>query len=343
MSISALHSQTTALRLKNGDRISGTILSETTNQVTLRTTWQKELVIPVIEISAREAIAPAAPIVTNAPVVAAVPTNAPVIAPVVTNAPVVAKTPPPVAKPVVVAPPVAPVKPKGQPSWHGDFQLGADVGLSEKNRQLYYGKAKIIYAPVGEAVPPGTYSFINRFRNTFDFNTSYGTTDGILSANRMDGSSKTDFDLGKSRSIFAYNLMGAGFDEIRKIDLRYEIGPGIGYHVLTRTNLILNVEFGMNYQVQNFQNNISTDKFYYRLAEDFTWKFSKKFTFDEKFEVFPQIDFAEYRFRLESNFRFWLLENLSFNLTLLDLYDTQPASNVSRNDLQIRSSIGVKF
>ncbi len=343
------------MRLKNGDRISGTILSETNNQVTLMTTWRKELVIPSAEIASREIIPPATPVVTNAPApsiaaapvtnappLVTAPTKAPAAAPVVTNAPVAAKPTPAPAKPIVAAAPVAPVKPKAPPSWHGDIQLGADVGLSEKNRQLYYGRAKIIYAPVGDA-PPGSYSLVNRFRNTFDYNASYGKTEGLLSANRMDGSSKSDFDLGKTHNVFIYNLTGAGYDEIRKIDLRYEIGPGLGYHVLTRTNLILNAEAGMNYQVQEFQDNISTDQFYYRLAEDFTWKFSKKFTFDEKFEVFPQIDFSEYRLRLESNFRFWFLENLSFNLTLLDLYDTQPAADVSRNDLQIRSSIGIKF
>ena len=26
-----------------------------------------------------------------------------------------------------------------------------------------------------------------------------------------------------------YNAAGAGYDEIRKIDLRYEFGPGMGY------------------------------------------------------------------------------------------------------------------
>jgi hypothetical protein len=33
----------------------------------------------------------------------------------------------------------------------------------------------------------------------------------------------------------------------------------------------------------------------------------------------------------------------SFNLTVLNLYDTETASGIPRNDLQIRSSIGVKF
>ena len=336
--IIALQSQTVALKLRNGDKITGKIVSENTNQVILTNSWAKEVTIPLAEIQSRETIAPPAPVIVTNAAPAPPATNA---IPVVKPAPV-----------VVVPPPKPAVKPKRPSSWHGDAQVGADVGISTTRRELYYGRFKITYAPVAEAGPKATPRVIDRFRNTFDYNAAYGTvttdrSDGSsktdLSANRMDGASKTDFDLGKARRFFVYNLMGAGYDEIRKIDLRYELGPGLGYHLLTRSNLVMNTEIGMNYQVQYLQDNTRTERFYYRLAEDLTWKISKTLTFDEKFELFPQVNLRDYRFRFESNLRYWLLQNLSFNLTVLDLYDTQPAPNVGRNDLQIRSSIGVKF
>ncbi len=340
--IIALHSQTVALKLRNGDKITGKIVSENTNHVVLTNSWAKEVAIPLVEIQSRETIIPPTPVVA---------TNAPPAAPV-TNA-VAAVKPSPAPAPVVVVPPPKPaVKPKRPSSWHGDAQLGVDVGITSTRRELYYGRFKVTYAPVPEAGPNAGPRLIERFRNTFDYNAAYGTvtTDGAnghsdtqLSANRMDGSSKTDFDLGKDRRFFVYNLVGAGYDEIRKIDQRFELGPGVGYHMLTRSNMVLNTEIGMNYQVQYLQNSPRTERFYYRLAEDFTWKISKTLTFDEKLELFPQVNLHDYRFRFESNLRYWLMENLSFNFTVVDLYDTQPAANVGRNDLQIRSSIGVKF
>ena len=340
LSTLALHSQTVALKLRNGDRISGNIISESTNQIVISNAWTKTLTIPLVEIQSREILTPQIA-ATNVPPVAVV---------AKTNAPVVTKQlPPPAAKPVVAVTPA--VKPKTPSAWHGDIQLGADVGISETRRQLYHSRFKITYAPVADSGLNGLSEHIDRFRNTFDFNMAYGTTDGILSANRMDGSSKTDFDLGDKRQVFVYNLFGGGYDEIRRIERRYEVGPGIGYHIFTRSNLVLNAEVGLNYQTQNLWSKVGdrpriytwNDRFYYRLAEDFTWKISKTLTFDEKFELFPQMDFEEYRFRFESNLRYWILENLSFNLTVLDIYDTQPAIGVGRNDLQIRSSIGVKF
>lgn len=345
----AVHAQTTTFQLLNGDRITGFILNENTNRVAISNAWSKEITIPLAEIKLRQTNALVVT-VTNAPVVAV--TNATVVAvtnpppKVMTNAPVVAK---PAPAPVIPKPaPVVAVKPRPFKDWHGDVQVGGDVGLGETTRELYYARFKITYAPVSDGAPPGSSKLIDRFRNTFDYNASYGTittmrTNTSVSANQMNGSSKTDFDLAIGQRAFVYNLAGAGYDEVRLIDFRYEVGPGIGYHLFTRTNFVMNTEMGMNYQAQYFHNHTETERVYYRFAEDLTWKISKMLTFDEKFEIFPEVNFEQYRMRFESNLRYWLFQNLSFNLTVLDTYDTQVAPKIDKNDLQIRSSIGVKF
>ena len=226
-------------------------------------------------------------------------------------------------------PPTAPIRAKSPKYWAADVQMGVDLAFSEKNRQLYSGRFKVTYAQ-------------NRFRNIVDYDFSYGRTDGILSANRMDGYIKTDLDVGQR--LYVYNLAGAGYDEIRRIDARYQVGPGVGYHLIKATNFVLNAEFGVNYQVQQLADNTETDLFFYRLAEDFTWRIGPRLTLDEKFEFFPRVENVEqYRFRLESNLRYWLVSNLSFIVTVIDQYDTLPARTVTRNDLQVRSSIGLKF
>src|SRR5262249_55058266 len=191
------------------------------------------------------------------------------------------------------------------------------------------------------------------FRNIVDYSVDYGHTEkknattgqeeSVTSANRMEASDKTDFDFGK-RKFYAYNLGAVGYDEIRKIDLHYEVGPGVGYHLLTRTNFVMNNELGINYQVQDRSDNTSTEKFYFRLAEDFTWKVNKTLTFTEKFEFFPRVEnLGEYRSRFESTLSYGIWQNISLNLSVLDLYDTEPAANVPNNDLQVRSSLGFTF
>jgi hypothetical protein len=300
------------LLLRNGDRLSGVIVAEDEKQLTLRTSWGQQLLIPADQIERRE---PAPKTPGEARAEAAVPPS---------------PVPPPAAE--RLEPPVTPaVKPKAEQRWHGDLQLGMDVGFSEKNRQLYHARTKVTYIH-------------DRLKNVFEYNAAYGVTDEIRSANRMDGLSKTDVDLGSERRVFVYNLAGAGYDEIRKIDFRFEVGPGLGYHLITRTNFVLNVESGVNYQEEHRTDDTVKKRYYLRFAEDLTWKVSSRLTLDEKFEFFPGTDDpGKFRLRFEANTRYWIRENLSLNLTVLDVYDTNPAHGVNRNDLQIRSSVGLKF
>jgi hypothetical protein len=314
-----VRAETVIFHLRNGDRIAGTIASEDTIQVIVSTVWTKSLAIPLSAIERREKVSEES---GNSAVPAAAVKPQPVT-PVQTNVLAAAK---PAATPV----------PKPPKHWKADVRIGMDMIEGTKDRQLFYGRAKVTYEKP-YATNPRQF-----FRNILDYNAQYGETDGTLSANQMYGSSKTDFDLG--RQFFAYNLGGAGYDVIRKIDMQFELGPGLGYHLITRTNFVLDTETGLNYQVQERSNNTETRNVYLRLAENLTWRIGKKLTATEKFEFFPNAgDLNQFRWRFECTLSYWLLQYLSFNLTVLDLYDTQPARGVTPNEFQIRSSLGFVF
>jgi opacity protein-like surface antigen len=321
--------QTVSVQLKNGDRITGQVLSETNNRVVLSNAWSAAISIPVADITNRIIILP---------LFAATPTNTVAGTNIVaTNAVALAK---------VVASTNTLFTQPWMKNWHGDIQAGVDLTFSERNRQVYNAKAKIIYAR-------------KRFKTVFDYDMTYGRsqieeldtatpaptdtrTVYRTDANRMNGSIKTDFDL--TKRWYVYNLAGAGFDEIRKIDLRYEIGPGVGYHLIQWTNFFMNVEAGATYQMEERSDGSELSKFYGRLAENAAWKITPRLTWDEKFEYFPRIDHpGEFRMRFETNLRYAMLQNVFFNLSVIDMYDSDPPDGVTENDLQVRSSIGVKF
>jgi hypothetical protein len=351
-------SETVILHLKNGDSVRGFVVSTNTNQIVLSNSWTKELIVPLAEITRREpvvvtnvpsvtppsapAVAATAPPATNAPVAATPPsTNAPVAAKpqtTTTNAPAVAKpTPPPaVAAATTPAPAPKPVKPKVK-HWKANAQVGFDLAYGARDRQNYFGLVKLTYERPYESNPK------KFFRNIFETRMDYGKTEDVRSANKLDTSNKTDADIGNNK-LFVYNLVRIGYDEIRKIDIYYEAGPGLGYHLFTTTNFVMNTELGLTYQAQQREApSDDTENVYFRLAEDFTWKVSKTVTLTEKLEVFPQVDLSDFRARFESTLSFPLWKALSFNITVLDLYDSKPAQNVDNNELQIRSSLGITF
>lgn len=344
----AVWADTVTLQLRTGDRLTGELLSLDVDNVTITNRILGKIVVPVSQVERLErkpagtAPAPApAPVPaaaqaspTNAPAQPS-PTNAPAARPVAaTNAPPAqasAAAKPasaPAAKPA--APPPA-IKPKPPKHWVLDARLGVDLQYNQANRQLYYGTAKWTYGK-------------DRFRSIIDYLGNYGKTDGVLSANDMNGSLRVELDVDKARRTFLFNASGVGYNEIRKIDLSYDDSFGVGYKLVTRTNLTLSTDVGVNYQKQHFTDGTAKDYGAVRLGEIMSWKISRRWILDEKVEFYPRItDLGEYRMRFESTIRYLLSDNLNLNLTAIDQYDTQPAPGVTKNDLLLRAALGLKF
>ena len=313
------------IHLKNGDRISGTILSETANSVRLTNSFLGAFEVPLAEISKREVQAtPVAATVTNTPVVAAVTNTVPAKTNVVVTAP-----------PKEPKPPLSPANPEATPiastpsHWKHDFRFGVNLRYATKDSHEFLSLLKSTYGK-------------QPFRHIFDINFKYGRVEGALSANSLAASEKTEYQL--SPRSYVFGLIGGGYDEIRKIDYQFEVGPGYGIELLKLTNFVWKSEIGFNYLQQNRADQTRQNTYSVRIAEIFAWRIWEKLTADLKAEYFQNLDeFGEYRLRIESTLRYPVTKSLSLNLDVIDLYDTQPPQDVSQNDLQIRSTIGVTF
>jgi hypothetical protein len=339
--INVCRAETVTLQLRNGARVTGEMISLDATFVTITNAVLGKFAVPVVEIRRLErkdtgqgpgtttALPPPAAATNLPPAAQAAPTNQPPQAAAAPKPPATTVAPPATTKPLAAQPP--PVKPKPPKRWVFDGQLGADLQFNGNDRQIYYGRAKWTYGK-------------DRFRSILDYLANYGKTDGILSANDMNGSARVELDVAKTKRVFLFNAVGAGYNEIRKIDVSYEDSFGLGYKLIDRTNLTLNADTGLNYQRQYFSDGTSKDYGAFRLGELMAWKISSKWFLDEKFEFYPRFtDIGEYRMRFEANLRYLLSHSLNLNITLIDQYDTQPAVNVTRNDLLVRATLGFKF
>jgi hypothetical protein len=303
--------QSVILHLRNGDRITGTIIGEDSVKVVVSTPWSKELEVPLSQIEKRET---PPPLLTVTNVVVGGQTN------------LVA---------VVKAVPLTNTNTFWH-RWSGEAAVGLDLERGATDHNLYYARAKLNYAQPYVSDPK------EFFRNMINYDLAYGKTDGTTSDDRMNFSDKTDFDL--SRKYYLYNLGAVGYDKVRLIDLQYEEGPGLGYHWITKSNFLVNLELGADYQVQDRTDDTRTESAYYRLGQDLTWKIKKDMTLTEKFEYFQRAEYAEqFRMRFESNLSYSLLLHFALNFTVVDLYDTQPAATIPNNDFQFRTSLSAKF
>ncbi len=320
------------LKLKNGDRVTGKFISEDTNQVTIATVWIKQLSIPLSQVVHREVVpTPSSFVSTNAPRAVAGGTNPPPATIPSTNQLATAKgaTNVPPAAVTLTTSVLRPALPQLKAGLHGELQVGTDLNYASVSRQLYYGRAKLTYST-------------NHFRGLLDFSAGYGLEQGVVSENKMDGTIKNEYDI--TKRSYVYNLGGGGYDQIQLIKSYFNEGPGMGYHLLKKPNQILDTEMGFNYEVRDLENQGVDRRFFLRFAELYAWRLSNKLSIDEKFEFTPQAaDIAQYQFRLEANARYNLIKHVTFNFTIIDFFDSQPATGTDKNSIQVRSSIGLSF
>jgi len=338
--VNACRAETVTLHLRNGASVTGEMISLDTTFITITNAALGKIAVPVVEVQRLEKKSAGQQTASPLPATA---TNQPPTTPAAQTAPtnqpppqaaLPAPAPKPAATPAANKPAVAlsaPVKPKPPRRWTVDAQVGADLQYNQSERQIYYGRAKWTYGK-------------ERFRSIVDYLVNYGKTDGILSANDMSGSVRVELDVEKSKRVFLFDAAGAGYNEIRKIDLSYDDSFGLGYKLVAHTNLTLNADIGVNYQNQHFSDGTSKDYGALRLGELLGWKINSKWILDEKFEFYPRFtDIGEYRMRFETNLRYLLSHSLNLNITVIDQFDTQPAPSVTRNDLLLRATLGFKF
>lgn len=337
----AAGAQEVILHLRNGDRLAGRIVSEDTTNVVLSTSWIERLPVPVSAIERRETVS-APNLQTNAPAppqaAPASPQPSAAAAPIAETKPASAPPAPKATKTRAQSAGTAAAATTAPPPkrWKAQVSLGTDLQFGARDRELFYGRAKLTYE-LPYANNPRRF-----FRSIADYSVDYGRTDGTKSTDRMYGSLKTDFDVGER--LFVYNLVGAGYDSVRKIDLQYEVGPGGGFRLVNQPKFALNLEAGANYQVQERSDGTDLSKVHVRLAEDFTWKLHPRVTWIEKAEWLPRAeDPGQFQLRFESSLSFGLWQNLALKLSVLDLYDTQPVRGVDKNEVLVRSSLEITF
>lgn len=316
----AAAAQNVVLHLKSGDRISGRIVSESTTELVVSNAWTKALSIPLSLIAERK---------TNTVARPTPPTSAGT-----------RRTPsrkkPRRGHPKPVHQSVAKAHPHAKGTWHSQIRLGLDAIFNTQDQQDYYGDAKVTYERPYAANPK------KFFRNTSQLHGEYQRTDGVESANRVQGSNKSDFDIGSR--YYAYALAGAGYDDIQKIDLEYKFGPGIGEHLITRKNFVLNIESGLNYEAQYRRDTANLETFYLRFGFDTTWKIRRNLKLTQEEAFYPDMEQeGQYHNDFTANLSYGFWKNLSLNLTLQDDYNTEVAPGVDRNRLEVRSSLGITF
>ena len=133
-------------------------------------------------------------------------------------------------------------------------------------------------------------------------------------------------------------------DELADVDLRFQIGAGIGRQFREDDKLKVSGEAGLSWFKEDFGMSMDDDYIAARLASKVEWVFKSGYKLSNGTEVFPSLESGEDIYgKTDSRLSVQLNENLLAQLQWVLDYDNTPAAGADRVDSRVMITLGWLF
>ena len=168
-------------------------------------------------------------------------------------------------------------------------------------------------------------------------------------ANAILGGARFEYNL-KPR-FFVYGLADFMYDQFQHLDLRSVLGGGAGYHAIKTKNTALDVFAGGDYDQENFSPNpplvltsLTRKTAEVMAGETLSWSLNSRFSVNETFTAFPNLsNTGQYRFQFDGSGATKLKNWLSWQVTFSDRYLSDPLPGIKTNDAILSTGLRVTF
>jgi putative salt-induced outer membrane protein len=180
---------------------------------------------------------------------------------------------------------------------------------------------------------------------------SRSTLAGIsnTTASAIRAGARVDVNL-RGRS-FAFVLADFEHDRFQDLDLRSVLGGGLGYHLIREKDRIFDVFGGATYNQEYYSKpfsppNPSTTRktAEFVLGETLASKLGSRTTLSEQFNFFPNLsDTGDYRLQLDATAATKLKNWLSWQITFSDRYVSRPLLGLKNNDVLFTTGLRLTY
>jgi putative salt-induced outer membrane protein YdiY len=162
-------------------------------------------------------------------------------------------------------------------------------------------------------------------------------------------------DLNVRDKFFVFGFTDFEYDQFQDLDLRNVIGGGLGYHAIKTKNTTFDVFAGGSYDADFFGAIAATATTPARPAitrktgeivvgETFNAKINNRTTLTEQFSLYPNLsDTGTYRFQFDTTAATKLKNWLSWQVTYSDRYLSNPLVGFKKNDLLLSTGVRLTF
>jgi len=161
-------------------------------------------------------------------------------------------------------------------------------------------------------------------------------------ANSFQGLIRYDRNLAKR--VFAYGVFAGGYDELQDLNYRLMPGGGLGFHAIATDKTTLDLLGGLGYTRESYSTGLTRNLVTLTLGDEFSYKLSTRTTIMQNLYYLPSLnDTSNYRitgnFGITTKLNGWMTANLLFN----DRYNSQPVLGNNKNDVLFTTGLGFTF
>lgn len=161
-------------------------------------------------------------------------------------------------------------------------------------------------------------------------------------ANAIGGGLRVDLNV--SNRLYVFGFTDFYHNQFQQLDLRNVLGGGLGYHVINTKPTTLDVYGGGTFNQSYYSTPLTQKTGEIMVGEYLSHAMSNRMTFTERFEFFPNIsDTGQYRYTFDAHAVTKLKSWLGWQVSFGDIYVSNPPPAIKGNDLNLSTGLRLTF
>ncbi len=173
---------------------------------------------------------------------------------------------------------------------------------------------------------------------------STSTVDKVSSttANALGGFIRYDRNL--TKKLFAFGLFAGAYDHAQDLNERLSPSGGLGYHVVATSPTTLDLLGGFGYTYENYSTGVTNNLLNATIGDEFAHKFTPTTSVIQDFYFFPYLNSdGGYRGVFDFGVASKLYRAITWNLNFGDRYNSRPVAGKKNNDVLLTTGLGLAF
>jgi len=163
------------------------------------------------------------------------------------------------------------------------------------------------------------------------------------------------YDRNISKRWFIYGIFTGMYDELQQLNYRFMPGAGLGFHAIATDRTTLDLLGGFGYTRESYYNGTVNDLATATLGDEFVYKITKNTTFTQNLYYLPSLNQpvyvpgpgqshpSNYRINFTAGIATKLNSWMTANANFLDQYVSQPVPGNTKNNVIVTTGIGFTF